>query len=216
MPDVLIQLARPAADGEDTPVAGSVTCAPTARREVAEVVVLPQPFSARLVDGEVTVTLAQTGLTWCWRVTENVPAGITRYVAVPASAEVLDYADLTDVDPDTLDPAAEPEAAWTVALAENLAAIESAQDAAEAAQGLAEDARDAAVTAQGAAEVAQAAAEAAQDAAETAATAATAGLVLMGPTDPGTALPAGTEYVWIETDGAGAIVDIHGCYRVEE
>ena len=69
----------------------------------------------RLVGGEALLHLAPTGAGWCWQIIERTPRGKTRYVLVPDSAAVLDYADLIDVDPTTLDPTAEPEAAWWAA-----------------------------------------------------------------------------------------------------
>ena len=66
----------------------------------------------RLVGGEALLHLAPTGAGWCWQIIERTPHGKTRYVLVPDSVATLDYADLVDVDPLTLDPTAEPEAAW--------------------------------------------------------------------------------------------------------
>ena len=69
----------------------------------------------RLVGGEALLHLAPTDAGWCWQIIERTPRGKTRYVLVPDSAATLDYADLVDVDPTTLDPTAEPEAAWWAA-----------------------------------------------------------------------------------------------------
>ena len=69
----------------------------------------------RLVGGEALLHLAPTGAGWCWQIIERTPCGKTRYVLVPDSVATLDYADLVDVDPLTLDPAAEPDAAWWAA-----------------------------------------------------------------------------------------------------
>ena len=49
------------------------------------------------------------------QIVERTPRGKTRYVLVPDSVATLDYADLVDVDPATLDPTAVPEAAWWAA-----------------------------------------------------------------------------------------------------
>ena len=68
-----------------------------------------------LVGGEALLHLAPTGAGWCWQIIERTPHGKTRYVLVPDSVATLDYADLVDVDPATLDPTAEPEAAWWAA-----------------------------------------------------------------------------------------------------
>ena len=69
----------------------------------------------RLVGGEALLHLAPTGAGWCWQIIERTPRGKTRYVLVPDSVATLDYADLVDVDQLTLDPTAEPEAAWWAA-----------------------------------------------------------------------------------------------------
>lgn len=70
----------------------------------------------RLVGGEALLHLAPTGAGWCWQIIERTPRGKTRYVLVPDSVATLDYADLVDVDPATLEPSAEPEAAWWAAI----------------------------------------------------------------------------------------------------
>ena len=97
--------------------AGRIRATPTRRRTVADTIVLPEPFVTALADGVAVVELAATGTDWCWRIDELTPVLATRYVAVPESPDTIGYEDLVDVDPTTLDPAAEPEAAWTVALA---------------------------------------------------------------------------------------------------
>ena len=99
------------------------------RREFTDHATVPDPFTVTLVDGVATFDLAATESTWCWEVTETVDVAVThleyrpvpmytRHVAVPDSVSVLEYsADLIDLDPDTLDPAAVAPAAWTTALA---------------------------------------------------------------------------------------------------
>jgi len=115
VPLVLVTLSKPGSAG-NTPSPGHIRATPTRRRTVGNSVVLPIPFTASLTAGVVTVELAATGPDWCWRIEEMTDAPAVRYVAVPESAVTLGYEDLTDVDPATLDPAAEPEAAWTVTL----------------------------------------------------------------------------------------------------
>lgn len=100
-------------DGE--PAVGVLEWIPTRRRTVAEHIVLPDVVQVALTDGVADVEVDATGVDWAWRVVEGVRRGEVRYVQVPEAAEA-EYTDLVDVDPDTLDPAAEPEAAWTVAL----------------------------------------------------------------------------------------------------
>ena len=96
-----------------TAAKGVVEWEPTTRREDGTMVILERGFVAPLVEGEATVTVDPSGLTWCWRVTERTDSGGTvRYVSVPDSATVVEYVDLPDVDPTTLAPTADPEAAW--------------------------------------------------------------------------------------------------------
>lgn len=112
----------PAADGVLVPAKGGFRFTPTARRVIVgapDVVVLPASFSVQLVGGAADVTLEPTTGAWVWRVDEyctGTPARTT-HVAVPDVAE-LDDTDLVVVDPATLEPAAEPEAAW-VAMAQS-------------------------------------------------------------------------------------------------
>ena len=112
MSTVRIDLRQPAATGE-VPAALYVQCRPTARQDFADHVTLPRPFSAALVEGVVEVELAATGAGWCWEVSEQ----IVRYVAVPESAETLEYSQLVDVDPTTCVPTGDPPAdVWALAL----------------------------------------------------------------------------------------------------
>jgi len=113
-------------DGTDqTAAKGVVEWEPTTRREDGTMVILERGFVAPLVDGEATVTVDPSGLTWCWRVTERTDSGGTvRYVSVPDSATTVEYVDLPDVDPTTLVEwtPADPEAAY-------LAGVKAALDA---------------------------------------------------------------------------------------
>ena len=118
MTTVHISLGRD--DGTDqTAAKGVVEWEPTTRREDGTMVILERGFVAPLVDGEATVVVDPSGLTWCWRVTERTDSGGTvRYVSVPDSATTVEYVDLPDVDPTTLvawSPA-DPEAAYQTAL----------------------------------------------------------------------------------------------------
>ncbi|NCD17839.1 MAG: collagen-like protein [Actinobacteria bacterium] len=117
MTTVHISLGRD--DGTDqTAAKGVVEWEPTTRREDGTMVILERGFVAPLVDGEATVTVDPSGLTWCWRVTERTDSGGTeRYVSVPNSATMMEYVDLPDVDPTTLVPwsPADPEAAYLTA-----------------------------------------------------------------------------------------------------
>ena len=84
------------------------------RREIYDTyVTVPEPFAVYLTNGVGTAVIKNS---WpYWRVTERgIPSGITRTVQVPSVSEIH-YSSLTDVDPSTLEPSAEPEAAWWAA-----------------------------------------------------------------------------------------------------
>ena len=119
MSKVHVSLHRDDGTSERTPIVGAVRFVPTRRRTAGADIILPAGFDAELVGGEVTVELAPTGPDWCWMVIEPTKRGLIRYIIVPDSVATLDYADLIDVDPLTLDPTAGPEAAWW-AIAESL------------------------------------------------------------------------------------------------
>lgn len=111
MTSVHLALFRDSPDGH-RPVTGPVSFCRTRRGVDGSIVVLPLEFSAPLVNGEATVDLAPTGPDWCWQVIEPTGAGVIRYIIVPDVGGVLEYSSLPDVDPTTLEPSAEPEAAW--------------------------------------------------------------------------------------------------------
>lgn len=104
---VHIDLRRPNADGDLVPVTGAVEFVPTRRRHVDTSVVLPVRFEVDLEGGQCSVHLAPSGPDWCWQIIERTWRGISRYVAVPDVVEVQ-YTDLADVDPATLEPDAPP------------------------------------------------------------------------------------------------------------
>lgn len=116
MTRVAVHLQVPASTGAGAPGIGRLQFTPTARRNVDTTVVLPSPFSVPLDTlGHAQVDLAATDHTWCWRVDEIAQVQHTRYVTVP-EAEAVEYSALVEVDPETLDPVAVPEAAWWLAL----------------------------------------------------------------------------------------------------
>jgi hypothetical protein len=100
---------------DDGPAAGVLEWIPTRRRTVDTHIVLPDAIQVPLTGGVADVEVDATGPDWAWRVVERARRGTTRYVVVPDVAEA-EYSELVDVDPATLDPAAEPEAAWGLAL----------------------------------------------------------------------------------------------------
>ena len=116
MSKVHVSLHRDDGTSERTPICGAVRFVPTRRRTAGADIILPAGFDAELVDGEVTVELAATGPDWCWMVIEPTKRGLIRYIIVPDVGDVvLEYSSLPDVDPATLEPSAEPEAAWWAA-----------------------------------------------------------------------------------------------------
>lgn len=99
-----------------TDATGYVIVTPTTRRDLsAGGVALPVGKAYTLVDGEATMTLAPSGLTWCWEIREMTAAGTTRYISVVDSPTTVEYEDCADVDLTTLEPTAQPEAAWWAA-----------------------------------------------------------------------------------------------------
>lgn len=118
MTDVLFDYRQPGETGVLAAAGGYVNLQPSTRVVADEItghpVILPEPFAVELVDGQATIDLRPTGTSWYWIIT--APDQHVRNVAVPVDAGTLNAADLTDIDPDTLDPAAEPAAAWQAAL----------------------------------------------------------------------------------------------------
>lgn len=78
-------------------------------------VVLPALLTLALVAGEATVDVEPGH----WQVRERIRAGAAQpwTVLVPDAVGIVDDCDLVIIDPTTLDPAAEPEAAWWAAWA---------------------------------------------------------------------------------------------------
>lgn len=132
-------------------VTGALEWKPTRRRhvdgpgpapDVSDYVVLPgkivsDPLTPVQVEdgvyaGQVDVDVTPNDGTWCWHVRERTsPRGIERYVNVP-DVEHVDYGDLVDVDPATLNPVVEPVAAWWAALADLAGTIPDDDDIAAA------------------------------------------------------------------------------------
>jgi len=130
VPEVLITLDVPGPAGNVHADDAWIRATPTRRRTVGDAIVLPVAFTVPVPEGVTTVELAATGTDWCWRIEELTGARATRYVAVPDVAGPIGYEDLVDVDPATLDPAAEPEAAWTLAQAALAARVTALEEGA--------------------------------------------------------------------------------------
>lgn len=118
-------LIKAPADGATVPVTGDLHWRPTARRVIPSdgvqpaAVVLPESFTVPLSAGGADVDVEPTTGAWVWAVIEAFPGSAPkrRYFAVPAAATV-DYADLTEVDPETLSPAPSADPAWLAPLNE--------------------------------------------------------------------------------------------------
>lgn len=116
MTTITVDLRRPSEDGTYVSAGITLECTPTKRFDMDDFVVLPLPFRTRVVE-DTTITLQATDDTWCWKINERESGRSSlRYVIVPESAEPVSYTDLVEVDPATLEPGTEPEAAWNLAL----------------------------------------------------------------------------------------------------
>lgn len=110
-------------DAEGTGLAGRVSLTPTRRVTVRDQIRLPVAMLVDLDAGEAIVDVMPSTTQWVWRVAELVDGGITRYIEVPDTDAVVEYATAQDVDPTTLDATAGTVAAWeTVTRAAQLVA----------------------------------------------------------------------------------------------
>lgn len=138
------------ADAAGRGLDGSVSLVPTRRVTVRDVIRLPVAQTVRLDKGEATVEVMPSTTQWVWRVIELVAAGGRRYVEVPDSDKMVEYAGLVDVDPATLGQSSETVAAWetaTRAAQSALDQIESIDDKVARAERLAQAASDSAAKA---------------------------------------------------------------------
>lgn len=103
------------ADPAGVPVSGYMSLVPTRRVTVGDEIRLPTALRVRLEAGEASVELMPSTTQWVWRVAELVPVGITRYVAIPDSDTVVEYAALESVDPSSLDVSSASVPAWEIA-----------------------------------------------------------------------------------------------------
>lgn len=95
-----------ATTGADVGVPGAVRAVPTARYSTNDRhIVLPSALEVKLdKGGEAWLELTPTTPAFAWRISELVRYGAVRTVLVPASATVLEYADLADAEEDTERP----------------------------------------------------------------------------------------------------------------
>lgn len=120
MTQVRIDIREPSITGEDVPLRVGMTWAPTAVREVDDALVIPESFGVTHNQTPVTIEVAPSQLPdWVWRVRYRANSvDYDRYLLVPDSPTTVEFTDLIEVDPATLLPTSEPEAAWWVALSE--------------------------------------------------------------------------------------------------
>lgn len=115
MPLVRVRLETPTPLG-NVPARGRLDWRPTRARTDDGVTVLAGQFAVTLKAGAADIMVAPTGAGWVWEVNEMFGGRPrVRYLAVP-DVEVIDYTALIEVDPATLEPTAEPGAAWWAAL----------------------------------------------------------------------------------------------------
>lgn len=119
-----------ATTGADIGVSGAVRAVPTKRYSTNDRhIVLPSALEVRLDEnGEAWLELTPTTPDFAWRISELVRYGAVRTVLVPASATVLEYADLQDADDGTARP---DDASYASAAAKS---AQQAADSATAAQ----------------------------------------------------------------------------------
>lgn len=109
MPTITFDIAQP----DRGPAVGILDWEPTRRHIDGTTVVATSPkLLVKIPGGPVTAEIPATGPGWCWKVTERIGTNVVRYVLVTGDAN---YAELVEVDPKTLEPTAEPEAAWWLA-----------------------------------------------------------------------------------------------------
>lgn len=108
MATIHIKLARPTDTGT-TPCDGTIRLTPIRRYVTDHAVIVPDPFTVDLTNGEATITIPDSDTTICWAITELpcTPQEHTRYVQIPSNAtDTVEYTDLIDVNPSTFLPAA--------------------------------------------------------------------------------------------------------------
>lgn len=108
MAQIKFDFGHPSADGIDDLAGETVHVVPTSRFNSGKRIVVRDSFEVRLDEhGTATVTVPPTDNTFAYEVTVGDSADSWRFirvVQVPDSANVLDFADLVEVDSDTLTP----------------------------------------------------------------------------------------------------------------
>lgn len=107
MTQIHISIRKPKTGGLD-PVTGTLRFRPVRRHfDAAKNLIIAASFDANLSEtGELTVDLLPTTSAFVWQVVElaDSPQAYTRYVEVPDSQAMVEYADLVEVDAGTFVP----------------------------------------------------------------------------------------------------------------
>lgn len=124
MTKINFDFGKPSAGGIVDLSNATVSVIPTERFRNDSRIVVREGFEVALdAEGKATVTVPPTDNTFCYEVTVGLDKDLwkfRRYVTVPDSAETVEFADLVDVDSDTLAPALNTGAALTYLLASSL------------------------------------------------------------------------------------------------
>jgi len=113
MTQVRIDIRKPSITGVNVPLIIGMVWSPSTQRVVNDALVVPESFSVTLGQTPTIIEVAPTQPDWVWRVRYTANSEkFDRYLVVPNSATVVDFTDLVEVDPGTLSPQIEPEAAW--------------------------------------------------------------------------------------------------------
>ena len=129
MTKINFDFGKPSAGGIVDLSNATVSVIPTERFRNDSRIVVREGFEVTLdAKGKATVTVPPTDNTFCYEVTVGLDTDLwkfRRYVTVPDSATVVEFADLVDVDSDTLAPALNTGAALTYLLASSLQEAQS-------------------------------------------------------------------------------------------
>lgn len=124
MTKINFDFGKPSAGGIVDLSNATVRVIPTERFRNDSRIVVREGFEVALdAKGKATVTVPPTDNTFCYEVTIGLDTDLwkfRRYVNVPDSATAVEFADLVDVDSDTLAPALNSGAALTYLLASSL------------------------------------------------------------------------------------------------
>lgn len=124
MTKINFDFGKPSAGGIVDLSKATVSVIPTERFRNDSRIVVREGFEVALdAKGKATVTVPPTDNTFCYEVTVGLDTDLwkfRRYVTVPDSTTAVEFADLVDVDSDTLAPALNTGAALTYLLASSL------------------------------------------------------------------------------------------------